>query len=91
MEVLSEQTIGWNPDLNDSVQRNIRPFMEATILRKPPIIKWTKARAKEPQPDKAEFPSFGNSDTFTRDRVNDVQLTNAQKQPARAAKRGPSS
>ncbi len=31
---LSEQPIGWEPDLNDGVRLNIRPFMEANILRK---------------------------------------------------------
>ena len=41
-KLLSEQPIGWNPELNDGVQMNIRPFVEAGILRKPPNIKWTK-------------------------------------------------
>ena len=28
---------------------NIRPFVEAGILRKPPNIKWTKDRGNEPR------------------------------------------
>jgi predicted RNase H-like HicB family nuclease len=38
------QPIGWNPDLNDGVRMNIRPFVQAGILRKNPNIKWTKDR-----------------------------------------------
>jgi hypothetical protein len=39
---LSEQPFGWNPDLNNGVRINIRPFVEAGILRKTPSITWTK-------------------------------------------------
>ena len=35
---LAEQPIGWNSDLNDGVRMNIRPFVEAGILRKNPNI-----------------------------------------------------
>lgn len=45
---LSEQPIGWEPDLNDGVRLNIRPFMEANILRKKPNIKWGVDRGKNP-------------------------------------------
>jgi hypothetical protein len=30
---LAEQPIGWNPDLNNGVRMNLRPFMEAGVLR----------------------------------------------------------
>ena len=83
---LHEQPIGWNPDLNDGVRMNIRPFVEAGILRKNPNIKWTKDRGKEPERDKDDFPWFWNGKTFTGDRVNDVHLTNAEKQAARDAR-----
>jgi hypothetical protein len=82
---LSEQAIGWHPDLNDGVRMNIRPFIEAGILRKNPNIKWTKDRGKEPHRDKTEFPWFWPNGQFTGDRVNDVHLTIAQKQAARNA------
>lgn len=47
---IEEQPIGWNPDINDGVRLNIRPFMsvidvgkkDAGILRIKPNIKWTK-------------------------------------------------
>ena len=52
------QAIGWDPDLNDGVRLNIRPFMRADlrkggragagILRWKPNIKWDKDRGKEP-------------------------------------------
>jgi hypothetical protein len=45
---LEQQPIGWHPDLNDGVRLNIRPFMEADVLRKRPNIKWGKDRGKNP-------------------------------------------
>ncbi|UVO16608.1 BREX-1 system adenine-specific DNA-methyltransferase PglX [Stutzerimonas stutzeri] len=43
---LAEQPIGWEPDLNDGVRLNIRPFMTAEVLRhnkKPKLnIEWKK-------------------------------------------------
>jgi hypothetical protein len=48
---LAEQPIGWNPDLNDGVRLNIRPFMTAEVLRhnkKPKLnITWDKDRGKD--------------------------------------------
>ena len=80
---IHEQPIGWNPDLNDGVRMNIRPFVAAGVLRKNPNIKWTKDRGNEPQRDKAAFPWFWDGDRFTGARVNDVHLMNVQKQVAR--------
>ena len=80
---LSEQPIGWNPDLNDGVRMNIRPFIEARILRKPPNIKWTKDRGNEPQRPQEEYPWFWPDGTFKGERVNDRHYTNAKRQAAR--------
>jgi len=80
---LAAQAIGWNPDLNDGVRMNIRPFATADILRKRVKIKWEKDRGKEPQRDKGDFPWFWSGSTFTGDRVNDVHLTKEQKEKAR--------
>jgi hypothetical protein len=66
---LHQQAIGWDPDINDGVRLNIRPFLSsqlrkggktgAGILRaKPGTIKWAKDRGKEPMRSKAEFPWF---------------------------------
>ena len=66
---LQQQSIGWDPDINDGVRLNIRPFMaaelrkggktDAGILRaKPGTIKWAKDRGKEPMRSKEEFPWF---------------------------------
>jgi hypothetical protein len=79
---LSQQAIGWNPDLNDGVRMNIRPFAEADILRKKVKIKWEKDRGAEPKRDKAEYPWFWSGSTFTGNRLNDVHLTREQKQRA---------
>lgn len=76
---LAEQPIGWNPDLNDGVRLNIRPFMQAQVLRhnKPPKlnIKWDKDRGK----DVESAPWFG---VFGGDRINDHHLTRAEKMAA---------
>jgi hypothetical protein len=45
---LEKQPIGWDPDLNDGVRLNIRPFIEADVLRKKPKIKWGIDRGKNP-------------------------------------------
>lgn len=91
-KALACQPIGWNPDINDGVRMNIRPFMAsdipggkkgAGVLRVKPNIKWDKDRGKEPRRDKAEYPWFYEGNTFTGDRVNDVHLTKKQKEEAR--------
>ena len=65
---LAEQPIGWDPDINDGVRLNIRPFMLAKdlgkkgagILRERPNINWSKDRGAEPQKlrPKEAFPWF---------------------------------
>lgn len=61
---LSGQAVGWEPDLNDGVRVNIRPFVSARdvgtkgagILRAKPGVKWDKDRGKDPVRPKEEFP-----------------------------------
>ena len=67
---LHEQSIGWDPDINDGVRLNIRPFMRAElrsggrqgagILRQKPNIKWGKDRGNDPvsMRPKEDFPWF---------------------------------
>jgi hypothetical protein len=66
---LHKQPIGWEPDINDGVRINIRPFLAtdlpngrtgAGILRWKPNIKWGKDRGKEPERSKSEYPWFWN-------------------------------
>jgi hypothetical protein len=72
---LHEQPIGWEPDLNDGVRMNIRPFLSvpdvkvkgAGILRVNPKIKWDKDRGKEPQRSKDDYPWFWGWDGKTTD------------------------
>ena len=87
---LAEQPIGWNPDLNDGVRMNIRPFVEAGILRKTPSIKLTKDRGKEPERDQDQFPWFNPPGGPKGERVNNIHLTNAAKMEARKGKGGKS-
>jgi len=65
---LHQQPVGWEPDIDDGVRVNIRPFMiakplnargkNACILRVAPKIKWEKDRGKEPTREKADYPWF---------------------------------
>lgn len=45
---LEKQPIGWEPDLNDGVRLNVRPFVEAGILRSKFNVKWGIDRGKNP-------------------------------------------
>jgi hypothetical protein len=47
-KTLAQQPIGWEPDLNDGVRLNIRPFVEAGVLRSKFNIKWGIDRGKNP-------------------------------------------
>lgn len=87
---LEEQSIGWDPDLNDGVRLNIRPFMMAKdmgkkgagILRWAPNIKWTKDRGTdvETAPWYHLGPQYGEKEGA---RINEHHLTLAQKHAAR--------
>lgn len=68
---LHEQPIGWHPDLNDGVRLNIRPFVEAGILRRKFNINWSKDRGQNPD---------------GTERLNDLHYTRAEKEAARRAK-----
>ncbi len=47
-KTLEQQPIGWEPDLNDGVRLNIRPFVEAGVLRNKFNVKWGVDRGKNP-------------------------------------------
>lgn len=72
---LHQQPVGWEPDLNDGVRVNIRPFLMAKdvarkgagIVRFKPSIKWDKDRGKEPMRAKSDFPWFWGWDEATPD------------------------
>jgi hypothetical protein len=83
---LDQQPVGWNPDINDGVRLNIRPFMTvddvgkkgAGILRFKPNIKWGKDRGKDvaSAPWYHLGPQCGESEGS---RINDHHLTLAEK------------
>ena len=83
---LEKQPIGWDPDLNDGVRLNIRPFLSvpdvgkrgAGVLRDKPNINWNKDRGK----DVESAPWYH---VFDGDRINDHHLTLAEKRAAREA------
>lgn len=84
--------MGWNPDINDGVRMNIRPFMlagdvgkkGAGVLRDRPNIRWNKDRGRDPSdaPWYHLGPECGGKDG---DRINDHHLTLAEKQAAQDA------
>lgn len=83
---IEKQPIGWEPDLNDGIRLNIRPFMSvpdigkkgAGVLRDKPNIDWGKDRGK----DVESAPWYHR---FKGDRINDYHLTLAEKKAAREA------
>jgi hypothetical protein len=79
---LEKQPVGWNPDLNDGVRLNIRPFLSvpevgkrgAGVLRDKPNIKWDKDRGS----DVASAPWYQlglQYDGKVGDRINDHHLS----------------
>lgn len=63
-----KQPLGWNPDLDDGVRLNVRPFVEAGVLRSKFTVQWKKDRGTNP--DGSE-------------RHNDVHMLLAEKRAAR--------
>jgi len=84
---LHQQPLGWDPDINDGVRMNIRPFVEAAVLRIPRAklgIKWEADRGK----DVASAPWYKLGPTYGEPegtRINDHHTTLAEKKAARAA------
>ena len=69
----AEQPIGWEPDLNDGVRMNIRPFVEAGILKAKVNVNWNKDRGKDPKPNVSG----------TVERHNDLHFTIEEKRIAK--------
>lgn len=67
-KALSDQAIGWNPDIDDGVRLNVRPFVKADVLRSKFNVKWERDRGK-------------NADGS--DRLNDLHFTHAEKLASR--------
>ncbi len=71
---LHQQAIGWEPDVNDGVRINIRPFLSASLrtggrtgaglFRWKPKIDWGKDRGREPDGlrPQADYPWFWGCD-----------------------------
>lgn len=82
---LHQQPLGWEPDINDGVRMNIRPFVHAEVLRIPRAklgIKWEADRGKNvaSAPWFKLGPQYGEPEGT---RVNDHHTTLAQKNIAR--------
>lgn len=73
---IARQAIGRDPDLDDGVRMNIRPFVTAGVLRAVPAIHWRKDRGA----DVAAAPWFA---VHRGERINDHHLTLADKPAAR--------
>ena len=86
---LHEQAIGWEPDINDGVRMNIRPFMAARplvarardgcILRTTPKqIKWEKDRGREPSRSRDDYPWFWGWDESAQDFAGGAEFDGAR-------------
>jgi len=83
---IEKQPIGWEPDLNDGVRLNIRPFLSvpdvakkgAGVLREKPNIDWKKDRGQDVN-------SAPWHHLFNGDRINDYHLRLEEKRKARSA------
>ena len=62
--------MGWDPDLNDGVRINIRPFATADVLRNKVKVKWGKDRG---------------TNLDGSERINDLHLGTEEKLNAREA------
>lgn len=78
---LDRQPLGWDPDLDDGVRMNIRPFVEVGILTHQPNIKWTKDRGT----DVASAPWYK---VHKGERINDRHTTLEEKREARGVVAG---
>ena len=58
---LHEQPIGWNPDLNDGVRVNIRPFMRPTCSARPRTSSGPRTAARSPSVTRTSFPGSGRT------------------------------
>jgi hypothetical protein len=90
---LHDQPLGWNPDLNDGVRVNIRPFVTAGVLRTNPNVTWNKdggtnkagsderawaVKAQQAAVNRSKLRSHDGSE-----RLNDVHLDLETKRTAR--------
>jgi hypothetical protein len=73
---LHQLPIGWEPDVNDGVRLNARPFLTVTLsrgkkdaglFRSKPNIKWDKAKGNEPLRSEQDYPWYWNWDGETLD------------------------
>jgi hypothetical protein len=82
---LHEQPIGWEPDINDGVRLNIRPFLSVDLSRGKKScglfraklgssLKWDKDRGNEPYRRKVDFPWFWSWDKQTVDFIGNVEF-----------------
>jgi hypothetical protein len=86
-KTIENQPSGWNPDLNDGVRLNIRPFVKAEVLRinkKPKFnINWEKDRGKDSFDSPWYFLGL-QYDGKKGDRINAHHLTLDEKYKAKS-------
>lgn len=88
---LDRQPIGWEPDLDDGVRLNARPFVEAGVLRAKFTVKWGKDSGANPEGadvyrwSEAAQRAAGIpvAEVNGKDRLNDLHLSLATKEAAR--------
>jgi hypothetical protein len=76
---LAQQSLGWDPDLDDGVRQNIRPFIKAGVLTHD-LSKILKEKDRGTDPTSAPWYA-----SFKGERRNDHHTTLTEKSVARAA------
>jgi hypothetical protein len=80
---LAKQPLGWEPDLDDGVRLNIRPFITAGVLRdQPKGISWNKDRGTD-VPSAPWYDLGPRNGGNLGDRINDHHTSLAEKRAAR--------
>lgn len=73
---LDQQPLGWEPDLDDGVRLNVRPFVKADVLAHEPNVHWRVDRGRD-------VPSSPWYARFNGERRNDHHTTLTEKRAAR--------
>lgn len=81
---IEEQPLGWDPDLDDGIRLNIRPFMASEVLRHNKAPKLNIKLERDPGKDVESAPWFT---ARGGERRNDHHLTLAEKRAARESKK----
>jgi hypothetical protein len=88
-KAMNQQSVGWNPDVNDGVRLNIRPFVKADVLRVSASklgVDWSTDNGK----DDSDAPWFGLGEVYGENlgsRINQHHISISDKVTNQALKK----